>query len=762
MSWQPLYPSWAYWLLVVVCIGVIVAARRMAIAPRLRSWFLLAPRLVLLLLLAVMLLNPVERRQTRLPPQQPSVALLVDCSQSMLLGRPRSRLAMTREAISSAINVVPPKNRPRLAVYRFGEHLVKSPGIAELDASDQASRLGAAVERLSSRFADDAVRAVVVFSDGNVDDKERLPGAAKAYAELGIPVFAYAPEEEPLRGDVAITELAVPPRVAAGETVVVRASVSSHGYAGRRVVVSLRGADRSAPPLASLPITLRNGSLPVELPVEVDAESSRVVLEIAELPGEAIGENNRVPFRLNDGSRRLKVLYMEGTQGREYRWLQEAIQEDTEIECVAMVVNNQSAARPRLQRIDDPYRGFPTTREELFGYDVVICSDISQAAFTPEQIDWVVELVNRRGGGFAMVGGYTSFGSGGWDRTAWEKLSPFDMAGRRTYLNTRFRVRIPEEAESHPIWRIRKDPVANRQALDVMPPFLGTNLISRVKPAATLLGETYTPLPQIGVMPVFACETYGRGRTFAMSTDTTVGWGTYFESQWGEGDNRYFCKFWRNVVRWLSENSRASQRQLFVETDKLIYSPGDPIQVDVEAFNENQDLTTEYRLTAQLHPEDASEAEQNHGDAVELAVRSVVQNYRGQVTAILPQSSDQIMRSVRLLVTAWHGDEEVATAETGLQILRNSGEWMEPQAHPEHLSALLEISGGRRLESESELSELLGAFEPAPGETVVHLLPRWHSVWLYAVLLAFVATEWILRRRGPKPASGEIARSSRA
>lgn len=753
MTWQPLYPSWTYWLLAILCVGVVVAARRSAIAPRLRSWWLLAPRMLLLLFLAALLLNPIQLRQTQLPPRQPTVALLVDCSQSMLLGRPQSRLATAREAISSATAGIAPAKRPQLLVYRFGEHLVRSAGIAELEASDDASRLAAAVERLPSRFADDMVRAVVVFSDGNLDDPERLPAAAQAYAELGIPVYGYAPQEEPLQGDIAITELAVPPRVTPGETVIVRAGVSSRGYDGRRVVVSLRGADPSSPPLVTVPITLSEGVQPVELPVQVVADSSRLVLEIPELPGEAIGENNRVPIRLNHGKLRLKVLYMEGTQGREYHWLQDALQEDSEIECVAMVVNDQSAARPRLQRVNDPYRGFPTTREELFEYDVVICSDISQAAFTPEQIDWVVELINRRGGGFAMVGGFTSFGSGGWDRTPWEQLIPFDMSGQRSYLNARFRIRVPEAAQSHPIWRLAPDPAANRLALDAMPRFLGTNLISRVKPAATLLGETDTALPQTGVMPVFACQTYSRGRTFAMSTDTTYSWGQYFESQWGEGDNRYFRKFWRNVVRWLAENSRASQRQLFVQTDKLIYAPGDPIRIEVEAFDEDQNPTTQYRLTAQLLPEDAPETPQSHGRAVELGVRSVVQNYQGQVTADLPQPSDQVMRPARLVVTAWRDEEEVATAETRLQILRNSAEWIDPQSHPENLAALLDISGGHRLVSESELSDLLSSFEAAWGETLVHAMPQWDSAWLYGVLLTFLALEWSLRRLGPALAS---------
>ena len=50
-----------------------------------------------------------------------------------------------------------------------------------------------------------------------------------------------------------------------------------------------------------------------------------------------------------------------------------------------------------------------------------------------------------------------------------------------------------------------------------------------------------------------------------MATDTTRDWGMDFERIWGEGDNRYFRKFWRNVVKWLAENSAGSNRRLQVE-----------------------------------------------------------------------------------------------------------------------------------------------------------------------------------------------------
>ncbi len=74
-----------------------------------------------------------------------------------------------------------------------------------------------------------------------------------------------------------------------------------------------------------------------------------------------------------------------------------------------------------------------------------------------------------------MVGGNTSFGGGGWDQTIWDGMIPIDMSGQgpvrsKTYWGS-FRVMIPSQAESHPIWRIVDDPVRNRAILDRLPAF---------------------------------------------------------------------------------------------------------------------------------------------------------------------------------------------------------------------------------------------------------------------------------------------------
>jgi uncharacterized membrane protein len=761
IEWSRPYPLWLYLLAGLALAVLLLAARRLAISPRLRSWLVLVPRAGALALLLVILLNPVWREEVQLPSEPAQVCCLVDASRSMALDRPVSRADQARQTLQSIDAALTGADRPRLQLYRFGAQLSLAGDLAQLAPTDDASQLAAALEQLPSRFSRQPPRAAIVFSDGAVPDAERLAEVAAAYRKLEIPIHVVPLGDPRLRGDLAIQDLVVPRRAEAGARVPVRAVIRCQGYAGQRVVVEVRPADRpQSEPLVALPVTLDDGEQPVELVVEANPDHGRLRLTIAPQEGEISDENNAAEFQLVERRRKIKVIYMEGTVGSEYQWVRDALLEDQDIECLPMTVDAQYVERPRLARIDDPYRGFPTTREELLGYDCVICSDISQGAFTKEQLDWVVELVGQRGGGFAMVGGHTSFGSGGWDQTVWDQLIPVDMQGGvqgQGWAYQQFTVAVPEEAQTHPIWRIVEDPAQNRQVLERMPPFLGTNYVQRLKPAATVLGVSREEITGMGFMTIFACESYGRGRTFAFAPDSTVDWGRYFESQWGEGDNRYFRRFWRNVVRWLTENSASGSRRLRIETDRIIYRAGQPIAVEAQAFDEQLEPTIDYELTARLVPTNAAaappatEAERR---SVPLGATASDQAYRGELpatawfdgaTATAAELQGVAAREVEVIAT--HQGHEIARATTRVQLLADSPELRQPVPQPDNLELLAEASGGRVLSSPREAVEALSALPVREGDVLVARSPLWDSPWLWGAVLGLLGLEWTLRRR---------------
>ena len=747
MQWAPPHNPAVYLAIGAAVLIALFLARRTAISPSLRSIWLFIPRAAVLGLVLFILFNPVQQSARQLPPRRPQVSCLIDSSRSMGLDRPTSRLEQAKQIVVDSQVKLDAQDGAELQLFRFGARFSSVPTLADLRAEDDASHLGRSLQSLAGLFHE-APEAVIVFSDGQVEDSDQLAQITEDLHAIGVPVHVFPLGDEDIQGDIAIERLSVPRGAKAGDQVPVRVSIRSQGFRGQRVQLQVRpttSPDQN--PLAELPITLASGSQWHDLVVPADPRAGELMLSVPIQKDEAIVSNNQVPFELFARDRRIRVLYMEGTiHGAEYRYVRDALQDDANIECVALTVDDQYVNRPRLARVDDPYRGFPTTRKELFEYDVVICSDISRGAFTREQLDWTAELVNQRGGGFVMVGGYTSFGAGNWDQTVWDRLIPIDMRGGKIgqgFVNQRFKVHVPQAARSHPIWRIVEDREQNNRILDSMPPFYGTNLAKRVKPAATLLGQSDSQLAIAGISPVFACESYGRGRTFAMLPDTTESWGRDFEKYWGENDNRYFRKFWRNVVNWLTENSVSAQRRLVATTDKLIYRPGEPIQLAVQAYDEQYKPTRDYRVEARIL--DAPEYSQSMS-----ALKVSGDRYRGSVTAVVPRSrageEASTLSRLSLELIAWNGAEEIEKRVVALQILNDSDELLTPNPNRDSLVKLAQATEGQVVESVDDLVEALSDLQATPGKRAVHRTPLWDHPALWLGMLGLVVSEWIMRR----------------
>lgn len=766
IQWLPPYSATIYIGVLLACLLVIWLARRWATSPLAQGWLLMALRAVLLGLLIVLLLNPTEVTEIKAPPSPAEMVFLVDCSQSMGLDRPISRLEQVKRVLQQSITPSSATSSVRPVVYRFGRQVSAISSLDELQADDDATRLLDPLERLPAQCGANRPAGVVILSDGRTTETSGFKEIAEIYKTWKVPLHVFPVSDQGMVGDIAIQELVVPRLAPPGTRVPVHVQITSHGFQGRRAEIRIRRAnDRWAKPLASLPVTLLGGPQSHDMLIEPDTSLRELMLEVSPLPGEAITENNRVPFQIASVVKKLRVIYMEATLGDEYQWLREAITEDPNIECLAMEVQQQFTSNQRLQRVDDPARGYPETREELFRYDVVICSDISRAAFTQDQLNWTRELVARRGGGFAMVGGNTSFGAGGWDRTVWDELIPVKMSGERPgslgegYTFGQLRVVIPGAVERHPIWRMAEDPLLNISILNRMPAFSGTNLIDRVKPGATVLGRTDRAMPYAGIMPVFACQSFGKGRTFAMTTDTTATWGREFESTWGEGgDNRYFRKFWRNVVKWLGENSITGSQRLRVETDKVIYRPGQPIQVSARAFDDKREESVKYQIVARLKlpapttDSMAPEAQPTLEESPLLPGAGEV-IYRGRLTAptIVAMKSPSpatasSLRTAVLEVVAYDQGRVAGREELNVQVLDDSAEFHDLQSDPQRLEELARLSGGKVAYTAKDLTKLLATAKPADGETVVSRQPAWDRPAFWLLLLMLLVVEWIVRR----------------
>src|SRR6516162_4259522 len=100
LEWASPYGVAIYVGLGLALVILLLLARRFARSPSARRWSLLVLRAVVLATLVFILLNLVSVSETRLPPHAPEIVYLVDCSRSMALDRPFSRLEVVKRAIA--------------------------------------------------------------------------------------------------------------------------------------------------------------------------------------------------------------------------------------------------------------------------------------------------------------------------------------------------------------------------------------------------------------------------------------------------------------------------------------------------------------------------------------------------------------------------------------------------------------------------------------------------------------------------------------
>jgi hypothetical protein len=216
-------------------------------------------------------------------------------------------------------------------------------------------------------------------------------------------------------------------------------------------------------------------------------------------------------------------------------------------------------------------------------------------------------------------------------------------------------------------------------------------------------------------------------------------------------DNRYFRKFWRNVVRWLTENS-IGNRRLIVDTDRIIYRPGQPIEITAQAYDESMQETLDYQLKAQLMMGEGVRASAVTQPMV-LVPAATSHNYTGNITLnsmpVTGITAGELagMLGCTLEVVATKGSTEIARTSVGLQLLNDSAELLDPRPQPENLTRLAEATGGAILQNAQQLTERLRGLPTKEGETIVTRSPTWDRPFLWLVIIVLLGVEWSMRRR---------------
>ncbi|MGA2243518.1 MAG: glutamine amidotransferase [Verrucomicrobiota bacterium] len=726
-------------------------------------------RLVVLSAALFCLLDPQRVRQDGyLEPGR--IAVLVDTSRSMAWADDtESRLDQAKDWVQRELKV--PENFV-VSTYGFSSNLVSLSKLDQAGAAGGRTDIAGALENLAVATAQNPPDSVLLLSDGGDNSFGNLEAAAKSYARRKIPVYtvAFGVTNEP--PDIVVENVQVQRVTFNQATTKAIVTVRSSGFKGQVVPLRIMKGDEAQ---AETTVRLTGGSQRVD--VEFTPPDPGFYNFAAEIPaqnGERLLNNNRREFGFTVVDQVLHVIYMEATgmqQGVfQPLYLKHALEETPgfKVKTLYTEQNFMAGARPpddsiireqvayvdprngdKIYRVRNSTEGYPKTLKELLNYDVLIFSDVAKSDFTPEQLAATESFVTKYGGGFAMVGGNTSFGSGDYQDTVIDNLIPVAMEQQNDIMNANFVPHVPEAAWSHPLMQISRNPEENRAIwTEKFPHLVGYNRVDRPKPGAVVLLENPYSSTAYGPDVILAAQEVGNGRTLAFTSDTTYLWGEYFETIWGEKinpgfalteancDSRYFKQFWVNAIRWLAAPKFDRDRNsIAVELPQTYCPPGIEIPVRVGAWSREGAKISDAGVTLRLMDEN------NEVQTVKALYSEAEQRYLAAIK--VPAAGRFVLRTQALFKDGRDAEDQqlVVGEETDLEMA-------DIRANPATLAAVSQWSGGRILSPDhNDQPMMFKAFVGDKPATVKYLKTRlWDNAWYLGTIIGLLTVEWSARR----------------
>ncbi len=659
--------------------------------------------------------------------------------------------------------------------FLFDTRLQTTRDFHEAAFDGRGTALGSALRSLKQRFGGRPTAGVLLLTDGNATDLSRVPAE---FAGLP-PVYPVLIGRTAELCDLAIGQVNVAQTAFEDAPVSIQAEVSATGVAGENVVAQL--LDSGGKKIREITARARKSQDTLAFRFELRPEKPGVSFyrllvglssEISSINNTNAGTreatllNNSRVLAIDRGEGPYRVLYVAGRPNWEFKFLNRAIQEDPQVQLVALIrvalregkfdfrgrggetgnplfrgFGNQS--REETERYDQPVlsrlntrdelelrSGFPGTAEELYGYSAIILDDVEAAFFTPDQAALLQKYVSERGGGLLMLGGMECFQQGNYQHTPIGDMLPIYLDNTApSPPPAQVRLKLSPEGWLQEWARLRENESDERARLESMPAFHVLNTVREVKPGASIVA---TALDEGGKeFPAIVTQRFGRGRTAALTIGDLWRWGMA-----NPDARRDLDKSWRQLVRWLVADV---PRQVELAAESSSDAGTELVKLQVRARDARFQPLDDAVVTVEVHPPSGT-------------ANTGVLRLRTEPSATAPgvyEASYAPHGTGGYLAKAFVTNSlgvEVGRAEAGWATDLAADEFQSLQPNLALLEDLARRTGGEIVSSE-KLTEFARRLPLHPAPVMEPwTTPAWHTPTVFAFALACLVGEWGLRR----------------
>lgn len=747
-------PIWSWTAVTAVAVGLLLLVvgtypRRVRhLAPAQRS-LLLALRLAAAGCLVLAMLRPSLRFEVS-GKKASLLYVITDGSRSMNTKDGPGGLTR-REVVLKLLTDLEPKFKEiaeevEIRYFDFSSELTPVEKPSPTSQGEQTA-LGAMLEAVHRGSQGKRLVGVLLLSDGAQRAVPPLDADPRDVARLlwqdQIPVFTV-----PIGGsgtaentlDLAVEDLSVDPLAFEKKVVPVTARVRIAGAAGRKLAVQLLVEDRTgkkpgesgemkvpettrhSKPRATIETARNSDVVPVDLSFIPDRPGEfKLRLEVVPLEGEVREANNRLETIVAVQKGGLKVAYVDKFRP-EMKYLR-AVNNSDKIQLDFQLVRS---GKFQMQTDIDP---------DLFKpgkYDAYILGDVPAEVYGPERLKQLAARVHE-GAGLLMIGGFRSFGSGGFADSPLADLLPVAMlaAERQSGEQIDPALHYLEPVKMVPTQRglqhylMRLEPSNNREVWEKLAPLEGANRLRKKNEAVEVLAETPDKAPMLLAHDV------GSARVAAFAGDTTFQW-------YLDGQREYHQRFWRQMILWLSHKEADTDQPVWASVEPRNFAPRQPVPLKMGARSETGAPLSDAEFTVTVtDPE---------GKPQSVPARKSGEQHTAEVSgAVLPGDW-------WVSVSATRGGQPYAfPAYTRFLVDSRDLEMDNPAADPGLLREISERTGGmsippERLEATLTEKHKNGDFQLR--EVQQHSDHRLYDNWIFLMIFVGIMTsEWACRKR---------------
>lgn len=698
---------------------------------------LIALRIALLTVLVTLLLRPVVVVSSVIP-RSSYVAIVVDDSVSMKLHDTpdgAARIDSVKQSLLSTgqgsfLNRLDGKFKTNL--YGFSGSLSRLKGAEDLFAEGRTSDLAGALDETIKRSSGMPLSAVVLATDGASNVPRDLAATLRELRARDIPVFTVGVGNTARPIDAELTRINMPRRVLAGSRVNIESYVGLSGYQATKVLIGVREDGRA---IKTEEINLRgNDTQAVNLEITPTTPGiHRYTVEITPLDGELTIDNNKQDALVEVISGPLRLLHVEG----EPRWELGKIRE-------SLALNEKNIVLVSLQRTGENkfYRqgiasqtelvtGFPITEEELFSYHGLVIGSVEAGFFTADQLRSIEAFVARRGGGLLAIGGRLAFDGGKYKGTTLDDLLPVSLTGGpvddAASFAPVFKPVLTGAGQTHPITRLQDDRGANQKAWNELPPISVSQVLSNVKPGASVLLEARR-VDGRGSAPLLVQQRYGRGQTLALTAADTWRWRMRMDSK-----NNAHETFWRQMLRYVVSST---PQQIEIGAERDVYAMDDIVNIVADVRDK--------RFTPVGDAQAIARVTKPSGAVVDVPLKfttlNSVNTYAGEFKA------DELGEH-RIELTGASAALGPLSAKSSILVSDLNREYYSAAQNSDLLKRIAAETGGKYYtpaEAQSLLDDLVYRQTPYSERVTKDL---WDMPINFMLIIGLLSAEWFLRKR---------------